>query len=182
MSSRRRSGRCMSGNMTNNLKLLFVVPLVSLLVACGSAVTDVSDEGGENVIEVTSAVMKLPSETREEIKNVLYEKYLGGQKNSSVETLRNAFHPDSVMLFPSKDEAGKSYLQKWTDMHSTVVGWAEPGNPDLNFDNFEILSMNVVDERMAVVIFKIEDRVYDAITLINIDDTWKIASKVYILQ
>ncbi len=182
MSSRRRSGRVMWDNMIDNIKLFLVVPLVSLLAACGSAATDVSDEGGEKVIEVTSAVMKLPSKTREEIKNVLYEKYLGGQKNSSVETLRDAFHPDSVMFFPSKDDAGKSYLQRWTDMHSTVVGWAEPGNPDLTFDNFEILSMNVVDERMAVVIFKIEDRVYDAITLINIDNTWKIASKVYILQ
>ena len=122
------------------------------------------------------------SDSHAEIKNVLYNNYLGGQKNSSVETLRQAFHPDSVMIFARKDKAGKSYLQKWTDMHSTVVDWAEPGFSDLDFDNFEILSMDVVDERMAVVIFKIEDRVYDAITLLKIDNDWKIVSKVYIRQ
>ena len=183
MWSRRLNGRVMWNRAVSSFKVLLLVTSLSLgLSACGSAEPDVNKENMKNMKETASSNMPGSSESYAEIKSVLYDSYLGGQKNSSVETIRRAFHSDSVMMFPQSDEAGKSYLQKWTDMHSTVVEWAEPGNPDLNLDNFEILSMDVVDERMAVVIFKIEDRVYDAITLLKIENDWKIVSKVYILQ
>lgn len=173
----------MCNRAVSSFKFLLLATSLSIgLSACGSAELDVDNKNMRNINETASSAMSESSESYAEIRNVLYNRYLGGQKDSSVETIRRAFHSDSVMFFPRSDKAGKSYLQKWTDMHSTVVQWAEPGAPDLNFDNFEILSMDVVDERMAVVIFKIEDRVYDAITLLKIENDWKIVSKVYIRQ
>jgi len=52
----------------------------------------------------------------------------------------------------------------------------------VDYKDYEILSINAVDERMAVVLFKFNSSVYDAMTLVKVDGKWQIAAKVYIKQ
>ena len=42
--------------------------------------------------------------------------------------------------------------------------------------------MDIVDDRIAVVMFRSADRFYDALTLVNIDGEWKIIQKAFVLQ
>ena len=127
-------------------------------------------------------VLHISPETRAEIEAVLYDKYLGGQKQGRADLLQSAFNKDAVMLRPTKADDGTVYLRKWTDMHSVAASWAETARPDLDYNDFKILSISAVDERMAVVLFRFNDSVYDGITLAKIGDEWQIAAKVYIKQ
>lgn len=132
--------------------------------------------------ETSSVLMQMTSEDQTAIRSVLYDHYLGGQKQQSAEIIQSAFHKDSVMMMPVVDDTGKSALKKWLDMHKEVEGWASPGNPSLDFENFEVLSMSIIDQRMAQVMFKYNDTVFDAITLVKIQGEWVIAAKVFIPQ
>ncbi len=151
----------------------------SLLSGCGVSENSIS---GSKVQETSSVLMQMTVEDEAAIRNVLYDHYLGGQKQQSAALIQKAFHKDSVMMLPVVDDAGKSTLKKWLDMHKEVSSWASPGNPSLDFENFEVLSMSIIDQRMAQVMFKYNDMVFDAITLVKIQDEWVIAAKVFIPQ
>lgn len=146
----------------------------------GSGVSDGS--GGTEQDGALSDITVLSDTDEAAIRAVIYDQYLGGQKRSDVEAIRASLHPDSVMMIPQKDDQGRSVLTITDDMHSEVEQWANPGLPDLDIAKFPILSITAADNRIAQVILKAEDRVYDAITLTKIDGEWIIASKVYILQ
>ena len=159
-------------------KIIITLPLIGLLSACAPST---SNTDAAHAVS-SSSVLHMSPETQAEIKAVLYDKYLGGQKQGEPALLQSAFHPDSIMFRPDKTESGKTSLRKWTDMHTVVAGWAEKANTDLDYKNYEILSISAVDERMAVVLFKFNTSVYDAMTLVKVDGKWQIASKVYIKQ
>ena len=158
--------------------IIVLLPLIGLVSACAPAKANTDVEKPTNA----SSVMHMSPETQAEIKAVLYDKYLGGQKKGDAALLKDAFHSDSVMFRPDKTEDGKTSLRTWTDMHSVLEGWAKRSNPSMDFKNYEILSISAVDERMAVVLFKFNESVYDAMTLVKIDGEWQIAAKVYIEQ
>ena len=166
----------------SNHKLLknmaIILSFIGLVNACAPAGANADVEKAANA----SSVMHMSSETKAEIKAVLYDKYLAGQKEGSADLLKGAFHVDSIMFRPDKNEDGKTSLRTWTNMHSVLEGWAKRSNPNMDFKNYEILSISAVDERMAVVIFKFNKSVYDAITLVKVDSEWQIAAKVYIDQ
>ena len=157
---------------------IIALPLIGMLSAC----TPSSSNSHEAHAVSSSSVMHMSEQTQADIKAVLYDKYLGGQKQGEAALLQSAFHPDSIMFRPDKTEGSKTSLRKWTDMHSVVAGWAEKANPGLDYKDYEILSINAVDERMAVVLFKFNSSVYDAMTLVKVDGEWQIAAKVYIKQ
>ena len=159
------------------MRNIFILPFLCVLAACGGIDSEANTSGANS-----SHILQISAGERAQIESVLYEKYLGGQIHGDAELLKSAFNVDSVMFRPSKSEDGTDYLHKWTDMHSVVTGWAKDAKPDLNIQDYEILSVNAVDERMAVVLFKYNTSVYDAITLVKIDDEWQIAAKVYIKQ
>lgn len=156
--------------------------LIAIFFGFLAACNPVNELTGDADAGLLSASSKASLKTEAEIRDVIYNKYLGGQKLGSAEILKSAFNPDSVMLLPGKDEAGKPKLTRWTDMHDEASKWAENPDPNLNFEDHKILSLNVVDDRIAVVLLDVNGRVYDAITLAKIDDDWTIASKVYIPQ
>ena len=158
--------------------IVILVPLIGLVSACAPVNANTDVEKPTNA----SSVMHMSADTRAEIKAVLYDKYLGGQKKGDAALLKGAFHSDSIMFRPDKTEDGKISLRTWTDMHSVVEGWAKKSRPSMDFKNYEILSISAVDERMAVVLFKFNESVYDAMTLVKIDGEWQIAAKVYIEQ
>lgn len=155
-----------------------------ILTGCSNAPADTqSQRAADNAhIAALPELTTLSPEDEAAIMSVIYDKYLGGQKRSDVEAIREAYHPDSLMMIPVKDEDGRSVLRKTNDMHKEVESWADPGMPDMDLDTYPILSLTAVDNRMAQILLKSQDRVFDAITMVKIDGKWVIASKVYILQ
>lgn len=127
-------------------------------------------------------VMTASENSRADIESAIFDKYLLGQKMKSADIISDAFHPESVMIYSGRDSEGNGRFQRWLNMHETAVEWAEQSSTDLDLTQFEILSMNIVDNRMAMVVLKVQDRVFDGITLVKDGDEWKIASKVYIAQ
>ena len=123
--------------------IIVLLPLIGLVSACAPAKANTDVEKPTNA----SSVMHMSPETQAEIKAVLYDKYLGGQKKGDAALLKDAFHSDSVMFRPDKTEDGKTSLRTWTDMHSVLEGWAKRSNPSMDFKNYEILSISAVDER-----------------------------------
>lgn len=117
-----------------------------------------------------------------EIQHVLHEEYIGGQIVGSSEMIQAAFHKDMVMMFPDHDANGESYLQLWADMHALAEEWAQTPHPEYDVVSFRILSLDVVDDRLATVLFEVEDRVYEALTLVKAEGKWTIVSKVFIEQ
>ena len=117
-----------------------------------------------------------------QIESVIFDKYIGGQVLGSVDLIRSAFSPDAVMLTPKPSDKNNGALRKWLDMHSEVEQWAVVPNKSIKVDEVKILSLDIIDERLATVQIKMESRVYEVVTLVKINEEWKIASKVYVLQ
>ena len=67
-------------------------------------------------------------------------------------------------------------------MTSVLNSWAANENPAGGDRDGEILSMDMVDGRLAVVLFRSTNRFYDALTLSKVNDEWKIIGKAFVLQ
>lgn len=164
-------------------KITRPVPIVcfaalSIFFSGCSDTSDINTVVNEN----HTALLASSQETRDAVKSVIFDQYLKGQKLQSADTIRQAFSPDSVMLFSTQDQENNYRLERSLDMHDLVGEWARQSSPDMDLSKFEILSLDIVDERIAVVTLKVQERVFDALTLVKEGDEWKIASKVYILQ
>ncbi|MEM9688661.1 MAG: nuclear transport factor 2 family protein [Pseudomonadota bacterium] len=109
--------------------------------------------------------------------------YFHGQGEASAERLNRAFAADSAtMVGVVRDADGKESVRAWKDMTSVLANWSANDNPPGSEREGEILSMDIVDDRIAVVLFKSTDRFYDALTLVYIDEEWKIIQKAFVLQ
>lgn len=167
-------------SLTQMFRSLLPTSLIMLsltISACNN-----SQQTAREISPNQQAFLTPPEESRTEIESVIFDKYLLGQKMKSADVIREAFHPESAMLYSYQDAKGNFRLERWLNMHETVAGWAEQSSADLDLTQFEILSMDIVDDRMAIVILKVQERVFDAITLVREGDDWIIASKVYITQ
>lgn len=108
--------------------------------------------------------------------------YFEGQTAGSFKRLDRAFNDDASMFGVAKNEAGEFYLRVWPKMSEVIEGWSDNPRPNAPERDGEILSIDVVDERIATVMFRSTDRFYDALTLVKIDGQWEIASKVFVRQ
>jgi len=109
--------------------------------------------------------------------------YFQGQGEASKTRLFSAFAADNAtMVGVVKDDAGKEVIKSWKDMNSVLNRWASNENPVGGDRDGEILSLDIVDGRLAVVLFRATTRFYDALTLAKVDGQWKIIGKSYILQ
>ncbi|MBO1254422.1 nuclear transport factor 2 family protein [Alteromonas sp. 5E99-2] len=109
--------------------------------------------------------------------------YFQGQGEASKERLFRAFAAENAtMVGVVKDEQGKDVIKSWKDMTTVLNHWSSNENPAGGNLDGEIISLNVVDDRLAVVLFRSTTRFYDALTLAKVNDEWKIIGKSYILQ
>lgn len=108
--------------------------------------------------------------------------YFDGQGEASLERLQRAFHPDASMFGVMTNELGESYLRVWPKMSDVIENWAANENPPGAGRDGEVLSIEIIDERLAVATFRYADRFYDAFTMVKLDGQWKIAAKTFIRQ
>jgi len=109
--------------------------------------------------------------------------YFQGQGEANKERLFRAFAADNAtMVGVVKDDNGKEIIKSWKDMNSVLNKWAANENPAGGNLDGEILSLDIVDERLAVVLFRSTNRFYDALTLAKVNHEWKIIGKSYVLQ
>lgn len=108
--------------------------------------------------------------------------YFDGQGEASLERLQNAFHPNSSMFGVVTNDDGENDLRVWPKMYDVIESWAQNDNPPGAGRDGEVLSIDIVDDRLAVATFRYADRFYDAFSLVKIDGEWKIASKTFIRQ
>lgn len=119
---------------------------------------------------------------RKAIKAAVFD-YFHGQGEASAERLFRAFEADhATMVGVGRDDNGRETVQSWKDMNEVLTRWAANENPPGGDRDGEILSMNVVDGRLAVVLFRSVDRFYDALTLAKVEGQWKILGKAWVLQ
>ena len=109
--------------------------------------------------------------------------YFQGQGEASQARLFRAFAADhATMVGVVKDDNDKEVIKSWKDMNSVLNKWAANENPVGGDRDGEILSLDIVDDRLAVVLFRSTNRFYDALTLTKINNEWKIIGKSYVLQ
>lgn len=109
--------------------------------------------------------------------------YFQGQGQASETRLYRAFAADhATMVGVVKDDNGKEIIKSWKDMNSVLNKWASNKKPVGGNRDGEVLSLDIVDDRLAVVLFRSTNRFYDALTLAKIDNQWKIIAKAYVLQ
>ncbi|GEA11971.1 nuclear transport factor 2 family protein [Alteromonas sp. KUL49] len=148
----------------------------SFIIACWFALTL------QPLAANTETLFATNEETLSQIKQTIYNNYIGGQIIGSAEMIQQAFDKNAVMLRPVKQPMDGARLERWDDMHSLAERWAVIPNDSLLIDEIKLLAIDVIDQRLATVQLKVEDRVYEVLTLVKIDQDWKIASKVYINQ
>jgi|TARA_B100002003_G_C14101301_1_gene529658 hypothetical protein len=117
-----------------------------------------------------------------EIKNVIFDKYIGGQIAGRADVIKDAFSPDAVMLSPVLSDESESSLYRWLDMHSEADKWGAIANSNIDINKVKILKLDIIDERLATAQINMLDRVFEVVTLVKTKNGWKIASKVYVPQ
>lgn len=115
------------------------------------------------------------------VKDVVLD-YFQGQGEASELRMNRAFAADiATMVTVSTAEDGQvSFVRR--EMSEVIPIWASNTNPPGESTNYEFMSLNFVDGRMATVTFRSRDRFYDALTLMKSGNEWRIVSKVYIRQ
>lgn len=122
------------------------------------------------------------AEDKAAIKAAVFD-YFHGQGEGSRERLFRAFDADNAtMVGVTKGENGQDAVRSWKDMNEVLSNWSATENPNGGNRDGAIISTNIVDDRLAVVLFRSTDRFYDALTLGKVNGQWKIIAKAFVLQ
>jgi hypothetical protein len=82
------------------------------------------------------------------------------------------------MISPA--EEGAAFQRR--EITAMIEQWSDNPNPPGERTDFQILSIEIVDGRLATVTFRFTDRFYDAFLLIKQDGEWQIVSKAFVEQ
>ncbi|MEM9234913.1 MAG: nuclear transport factor 2 family protein, partial [Pseudomonadota bacterium] len=114
------------------------------------------------------------------VRDAVYD-YFEGQGERSEERLSRAFAVDHArMTWVQKDDDGTEAVTS-VPISEIIPRWSE-GEPSGEARDSEILSMEIVDGRIATVMFDSNGRFYDALTLAKVNGEWKIISKAFVRQ
>jgi hypothetical protein len=109
--------------------------------------------------------------------------YFNGQTVSSAEQLNRAFVADNAtMVGLMRAQDGTETLRTWRDMNEVITNWSANPNPGAPARDGEILEMQILNGRIATVLFRSTNQFYDALTLMKIDGQWRIVAKAFIRQ
>ncbi|MEM9385358.1 MAG: nuclear transport factor 2 family protein [Pseudomonadota bacterium] len=134
------------------------------------------------LVPVSAATVDHAAEHKAAIEAAVFD-YFHGQGEASAERLNRAFAAEfATMVGVTRDAQGNESIRAWKDMTEVLANWSANENPPGTERDGEILSMDIVDDRIAVVLFRSADRFYDALTLVHIEDEWRIVQKAFVLQ
>ena len=109
--------------------------------------------------------------------------YFHGQGEASAARLNRAFVAEhATMVGVSRDDQGNESVVAWKDMTEVLDNWAANDDPPGGDRDGEILALEMVDDRLAVVLFRSTDMFFDALTLAYVDGQWKIIQKAFVRQ
>jgi hypothetical protein len=109
--------------------------------------------------------------------------YFNGQTVGSAEQLNRAFVADNAtMVGLMRAQDGTESLRTWRDMNEVITNWSANPNPGAPARDGEILEMQILNGRIATVLFRSTTQFYDALTLMKIDGQWRIVAKAFIRQ
>lgn len=110
--------------------------------------------------------------------------YFEGFSEADESRLFKAFsHEHACMVGATRNKDNIITLVSKKDMGPELTSWTKGERPAWAQGDGEILSINIVDDRLAVVLFRNTDQWYDALTLAKTNNgRWKIISKAYIEQ
>lgn len=106
--------------------------------------------------------------------------YFDGQGERSMERLDRAFADGAMMTGVTKADDGNEAISVRA-LDEILPDWAQ-GEPTTAERSGKILSMSVIDDRIATVMFDSNGRFYDALTLAKINGRWEIIGKAYVRQ
>lgn len=106
--------------------------------------------------------------------------YFEGQGERSEERLYRAFDAENTRMVGVLAGEEGTEVRIW-EMSEVLPNWAS-GDPSTDERIGKIVSMNVIDDRLAVVLFDSDGRFFDALTLAKVNNEWKIVSKVFVRQ
>ncbi|MEM9013548.1 MAG: nuclear transport factor 2 family protein [Pseudomonadota bacterium] len=107
--------------------------------------------------------------------------YFDGIGAADAERLNRAFAADkAAMVGVVKHDDGAREVMAFPDMTQVIAGWAGDPDPEGLGRDGEILEMKVVDGQIAMVMFRYKDEYYDVLTLVKVDDVWKIVTKTFV--
>ncbi len=161
------------------MKSIFLSVGISALTLAGCVYVDAGEGGYAGAAYVEDYETYDPEVAAIE---AVIQDYFDGQGEASLERLQRAFHPNSSMFGVVTNNEGESDLRVWPKMYDVIEGWAQNDNPPGAGRDGEVLSIEIVDDRLAVATFRYADRFYDAFSLVKIDGEWKIAAKTFIRQ
>ncbi len=136
---------------------------------------------------ILACIVSLPTladtaEDKVAIKAAVFD-YFHGQGEASHDRLFRAFDADNAtMVGVTKADDGKDAVRSWKDMNEVLRSWSANASPAGGNRDGAIISTNIVDDRLAVVLFRSTDRFYDALTLGKVNGQWKIIAKAFVLQ
>ncbi|MEM1191779.1 MAG: nuclear transport factor 2 family protein [Pseudomonadota bacterium] len=108
------------------------------------------------------------------------QNYFDGIGGADAEQLQTAFDVDhATMVGLIKNEDGSRAMIKAPNMAAVVGNWASNKSPEGKGRDGEILDMTIVDGKIAMVMFRYKDEYFDVLSLLKIDDMWKIVSKTF---
>ncbi len=137
-----------------------IISLVASLAICGCA-TDPTQERERAAVEARLL------------------DYFQGLKTADRERLERAFAEEvAVMLSATPSDGGF----KRREISELIERWSSNPNPPGMSEDYEILSIEIVDGRLATVTFRFTDRYYDAFLLIKHEGEWQIVTKAFIEQ
>ena len=161
------------------MKSIFLSVGISALALVGCVYVDAGE--GPYVPDTFAEDYDVYDPEIEAIEAVILD-YFDGQGEASLERLQNAFHPNSSMFGVVTNDDGETELRVWPKMYDVIERWAQNANPPGAGRDGEVLSIDIVDDRLAVATFRYADRFYEAFSLVKIDGEWKIAAKTFIRQ
>ena len=107
--------------------------------------------------------------------------YFNGYAHADYAQLDGAFSDKAAMFGVINDDSNQEAVGVWPDINEVIERWSKNNN---NPDELtgEILHLNVVNGRIATVLFKFNNEYYDALTLAKVNGKWEIIAKVFIYQ
>lgn len=162
------------------LDSLFTLLSVSLLgaaaIACAPSSASQECAASPELLDPVAP----PSEQERAGIEAAIQHYLHGIAEPDRARLEQAFNSEhATMVRAVRNEAGIIEVSNFKDMVAVLDEWGAREEPPRGALDSEILSIEVIDGRLALVSLRYWNTVYDALILARVGERWEIVAKAY---